>query len=166
MTPESPSVIDNLSTPVHLAYSFTAGRAQERWLRSIRQGLLTAFRCPACRNVYFPPLGNCALDGTVLDEEVDLPGTGTITAFTVVNIEFFGQELEIPYVFGQVVLDGTDVPFYYPIGELAPADARVGMRVEVVWRDEADWDLTLANIRYLRPIDEPDADPEFVRSFQ
>jgi uncharacterized OB-fold protein len=166
MTHESPPVIENLSTPVDLAYRFTAGRAQERWLRSIRKGRLTGFACPQCGNDYFPPLGNCALDGTLLEKEVDLPGTGTITAFTIVNIEFFGQELQIPYVFAQVVLDGADVPFYYPVGECAPTDARVGMRVEVLWRDEADWDLTLANIRYLRPIDEPDAYPEFVRSFQ
>ena len=32
----------------------------------------------------------------------------------------------------------------------------MGMRVQAVWAPEEEWDITLNNIRYFKPIDEPD----------
>ncbi len=33
----------------------------------------------------------------------------------------------------------------------------MGMRVEAVWKDAADWEPTLENIKWFRPTGEPDA---------
>jgi hypothetical protein len=35
-------------------------------------------------------------------------------------------------------------------------DVRIGMRVQAVWRDRSEWGPTSENIRYWKPIDEPD----------
>jgi hypothetical protein len=44
------------------------------------------------------------------------------------------------------------------IQECKPDDVRLGMRVEPVWVDEADRKTDLGNIKYFKPLDEPDAD--------
>ncbi len=36
----------------------------------------------------------------------------------------------------------------------------IGQRVQAVWRPQEEWDYAMDNIRYFRPIDEPDVPPE------
>jgi len=40
--------------------------------------------------------------------------------------------------------------------ECDAADVRMGMRVEAVWAPKEEWGPTAENIRYFRPVDEPD----------
>ena len=37
-------------------------------------------------------------------------------------------------------------------------DVRMGMRVQAVWKPKEEWTSSTANIKFFRPIDEPDAD--------
>ncbi len=159
-------MVERVDTPVHLSYSFVAGFSQQRWLEGLKDGKLLGMRCPECNNVYFPPLGLCALDGASLAGEVPLSGKATVTSFTTVNVPFFGQQMEIPYVLAFILLDGADEVFLYPLLELAVEDVRIGMRVEAQWVSESQHDFTLANIIGFRPIDEPDVELDEVKAYQ
>ena len=76
-----------------------------------------------------------------------------------VNVPFHGQQMEIPYVSANVLVDGADLPLFGLIQEMPAADVRMGLRVEAVWKDDADLETSLENIKWWRPTGEPDADP-------
>jgi uncharacterized OB-fold protein len=147
--------------PMRQDYTYYAGLAQSRFLKSLAEGRITGQRCPSCGKVYVPPRGSCPTCGVATEEEVDLGSTGTVTTYCVVNIPFAGQAVECPYVSATVLLDGADIGFFALVQEVAVEDVRMGMRVEAVWAD--DLAPTFENIRYFRPNGEPDADYETYR---
>ena len=80
-----------------------------------------------------PSRGSCPTDGVPTDEIVELPNTGTVTTYCVVNVPFAGQSIEIPYICGQILLDGANLSFMGLIQEIPIDEIRMGMRVEAVW---------------------------------
>jgi uncharacterized OB-fold protein len=152
--------VTKIDTPIRLEYRFTPGRAASRFLRGVEQGKLVGQRCPQCGKVYVPPRGACAACGVPTDQEVELGDKGTVTTFCVVNVPFYGQKLDIPYVSATILLDGADIGLMHLIQECNTDDVHMGMRVEAVWVDEAERKPTLESIRYFRPTGEPDAEYE------
>lgn len=146
-----------LATPIHIEYQFTAGQAQSRWLKGLAGGRFLGQRCPTCGKVYVPPRGSCPTDGVATTEEVELGNRGTVTTYCVVNVPFAGQQIELPYICAQILLDGANLSFMGLIQELPAGEVRMGMRVEAVWKDRSEWGPTLENVRYFRPTGEPDA---------
>jgi uncharacterized OB-fold protein len=148
--------------PINLDYTYTAGRAQSRFLQGIIERRLIGERCPSCAKVYVPPRGSCPTCGVPTADQVELPGTGTVTTFCVVNIPFAGQAVECPYVSATVLLDGADIGIFHLIQEIPADEVRMGLRVEPVWKDELQ--PTLESIKYFKPTGEPDADYESFRT--
>ena len=72
-------------------------------------------------------------------EEVELPDTGIVTTFCVVNVPFQGQRVTPPYVAASVLLDGADIAFQHLILGCEPDEVRMGMRVEAVWKPREEW---------------------------
>lgn len=146
-----------IRTPARLDYTFTAGRATSRFLQGVQRKQLLGQRCPICRKVYVPPRGACPTDGVPTEEEVELAHTGTVTTFCVVNVQFYGQVMELPYVSALILLDGADLPIMHLIQEVPYDQVHMGMRVEAVWVPDEELAPTLESIRYFRPNGEPDA---------
>ena len=107
-----------------------------------------------------PARGACPTDGVPTAEIVELPHVGTVTTFCVVNVQFYGQAMELPYVSALILLDDSDIPLMHLIQEVAAADVHMGQRVEAVWVPDDELAPTLESIRYFRPTGEPDADYE------
>ena len=99
------------------------------------------------------------------DEVVELPNTGTMTTYCVVNVPFAGQAIEIPYICAQILLDGANLSFMGLIQEVPTDQIRMGMRVEAVWEEPEKWGPTLASVKYFRPNGEPDADYETYKEY-
>jgi len=146
-----------ITTPVQLRYEHTASPGESSYLRGLAEGRLLGQRCPACGKVYIPPRGTCPADGVPTTEEVELPDTGTVTTFCVVNVPYQGQRVTPPYVAAAVLLDGADIAFQHLILGCAPGEVRMGMRVQAVWKPRAEWGTTAENIDHFRPAGEPDA---------
>ncbi len=146
-----------LETPIHLDYVFTPGIAQSTFLRGLERGVFVGQRCPTCGKVYIPSRGSCPVDGVPTDEVVELPDTGIVTTFCVVNVPFAGQAIEIPYICAQVLLDGANISFMGLIQEVPTDQVRMGMRVEAVWVPPEELGPSLASVKYFRPTGEPDA---------
>ncbi len=95
------------------------------------------------------------------EEQVEVSDKGTVTTFCVVNVPFYGQEMEIPYVSATILLDGADIAMMHLIQEAKAEDVHMGMRVEAVWvAAPRSCEPTLESIKYFRPTGEPDADYE------
>ena len=155
--------VTKIDTPIELRYRFTAGRAQSRFLRGVQQGKLLGQRCPQCGKVYVSPRGACAACGVATDEEVEVSDKGTVTTFCVVNVPFYDQKMEIPYVSATILLDGADIGLMHLIQEAKAEDVHMGMRVEAVWAPPGERTPSLEAIKYFRPTGEPDADYETYR---
>ena len=110
--------VKSTKTPLHLDYEYTAGAASSRFLRAVKEKKLMGQRCPQCGKVYLPPRGACPTDGVPTTDEVELPHTGTVTTFCVVN-----------------------VPFLHVVKADESAMA-TGMRVTATWKDEREGHIT------------------------
>jgi hypothetical protein len=151
--------------PVRLRYLHTASAAESAYLRGLADGRLVGQRCPACGKVYVPSRGTCPVDGVPTDSEVELPDTGTVTTFSVVNVGYPGQQVTPPYVAAAVLLDGADIAFQHLILGCDPGEVRMGMRVRAVWRPRGEWGTTAGNISHFAPAGEPDAPYESYARF-
>tara|TARA_R110001599_G_scaffold353231_1_gene591080 strand:- start:169347 stop:169862 length:516 start_codon:yes stop_codon:yes gene_type:complete len=148
--------ITGIETPVYLHYHFTAGSAPARFLRRIKEGVLTGQRCPRCRNVYIPPRGSCPACGIPTEDEVVLPDKATVQSFTVVAIPIPNNPIKPPFVIANLVLDGANISFIHLMSECDNSEVHIGQRVQAVWKPVDEWTYAMDNIRYFRPIDEPD----------
>lgn len=154
---ETEDLIKSVTLPSRMDYVITPGKASTRFLLGMGQGRILGQRCPNCSKVYVPPRGSCTVCAVPTVEEVELPGTGTVTSFCVVNLQFYGQAMECPYVCACILLDDSDLPFFGLISEIPYEDVQPGLRVEAVWVDKKDLGPTFESIKYFRPTGEPDA---------
>jgi len=137
-------------TPVRLGYLHTASPGESAYLRGLADHRLLGQRCGVCGQVYVPPRGTCPADGVPTREEVELPDTGTVTTFCVVNVGYPGQRVTPPYVAAAVLLDGADIAFQHLVLGCEPGEVRMGLRVRAVWGDSG-------TISHFAPTGEPDA---------
>ncbi|SDY30374.1 hypothetical protein SAMN05421504_10595 [Amycolatopsis xylanica] len=143
-------------TPVHLHYQHSVSPEESRYLRALGEGRLIGQRCPACEKVYIPPRGACPTDSVPTTDEVELPDTGTVTTFCIVNVPFLGQRLKPPYVAAYILLDGADIAFLHLVLGCDASEVRMGMRVRAAWKPREEWWTSLENISHFEPSGEPD----------
>jgi uncharacterized OB-fold protein len=79
--------------PVRLRYLHTASPGESAYLRGLARHRLLGQRCGVCGQVYVPTRGTCPADGVTMTEEVELPESGTVTTFCIVNVGYPGQRV-------------------------------------------------------------------------
>jgi hypothetical protein len=114
-------------------------------------------RCPSCRSVLVPPRAFCDACFVPTGEWIDVPDTGVVQACSVVHIEFMGQRVPPPYVYAEIVLDGTATRLIHTVGGLSAESAREGgvrpgSRVQAFWSDRTTG--SLSDIEYFRVLGE------------
>jgi uncharacterized OB-fold protein len=154
--------ITSIDVPIYLKYNFTAGEATSRFLGQIRRGRLVGQRCPSCDNVYIPPRGSCAACGVATREEVEVSDKATVESFTIVWIPIPNNPIQPPYVVANLVADGANISFIHLMSECDNDEVHIGQRVQAVWKPEEEWDYAMDNIRYFKPVDEPDVPIEMI----
>ncbi|MFD5398332.1 Zn-ribbon domain-containing OB-fold protein [Streptomyces sp. NPDC127097] len=138
--------------PARLDYTYAPGRAQSRYLRALADHKTIGERCPSCRKVYVPPRGACPTCGVATDTQVEVGPRGTVTTFCIVNIKAKNLDIEVPYVYAHIALDGADLALHARIGGIPYDRVRMGLRVEPVWTEDGRFP------DHYRPTGEPDAD--------
>ncbi len=146
--------------PASMRYDYSPGLATSRFLRGLAEKRILGERCPETGEVYVPPRGVSPVSGLRTTEQVEVGPKATITSFCVVHIGFGVNAPPTPFVSALFLPDGAAVSLYGTMGEIAHDEVRIGMRVEPVWVDDADLTTSMENIRYWRPIDEPDVPAE------
>lgn len=142
----------SFTSPLQMDYTYVAGTGRSLFLRGLAQRRLLARRCPSCAQVYLPPPEFCSRCLTGLGEPFEVPGTGVVSTFCVVNFTFPGQVYEPPYVVAYIQADGTDTRLMHLLREAEPGDVSIGMRVEPVWRPDGELEASMSSIRYYRPV--------------
>nr|WP_067531313.1 OB-fold nucleic acid binding domain-containing protein [Nocardia crassostreae] len=149
--------ITGIVTPIDLSFKHTAAPQETEFLKALVEGRLLGARAGNDGKVYFPPRGADPRTGAPTEDYVELPDTGIVTTFCIVNVPFQGQRIKPPYVAAYILLDGADIPFLHLVLGLEATDVRMGMRVKAVWKPREEWDYGLDNILHFEPTGEPDA---------
>ncbi|KOG63714.1 DNA-binding protein [Streptomyces griseoflavus] len=144
--------VTGITAPARLDYTYTPGRAQSRYLAALAEHRTVGERCPSCRKVYVPPRGACPTCGVATRDQIEVGPRGTVTTFCIVNIKAKNLDIEVPYVYAHIALDGADLALHARIGGIPYDRVRMGLRVEPVWRDGSRYP------DHYRPTGEPDAD--------
>jgi len=151
-----------IETTVRLPYHYVAGDYRARYLRALKDKRILGSRCSKTGKVFVAPLMNSPESFAPCDEIVEVADRGVVTTFCIVNIPVIGRALEIPYVAASVALDGADVSIFSLVQECKAEDARMGMRVEAVWKPDGEREGSHEDILYFRPTGEPDAPLESI----
>ena len=147
-----------VDTSLHLPYRYAAGDFRARYLRALKDKRILGSRCTTTGRVFVPPVINSPESFAPVEPElVEVSDKGVVTTFCIVNIPVIGRSIELPYVAASVALDGADISIYALIQECAPADVRMGMRVEAVWKPDGERQGSHEDIIHFRPTGEPDA---------
>ncbi len=152
-----------LVTPVKVDYTYTPGIASEKFLLGLKQGKLLGAACDECGRVYVPPRGACPRCARPTSTFKELAHTGTVITFSIVRVPSDNIDVPLPYCVANILLDGADISLTGLIQECPLPDVRIGMRVEAVWRPQAEWGYGMANIKHFHPIDEPDVPFEKIK---
>ncbi|MFF3631722.1 Zn-ribbon domain-containing OB-fold protein [Streptomyces sp. NPDC002164] len=147
--------VTGIVTPARLDYRYTPGRAHGGYLAALAERRIMGERCPSCEKVYVPPRGACPTCGVAPAEQVEVGPRGTVTTYCVVNIKAShtaNLDIEVPYVYAHIALDGADLALHARIGGIPYDQVRMGLRVEPVWTEGA------RHPDHYRPTGEPDAD--------
>ncbi|MEI2697072.1 MAG: OB-fold domain-containing protein [Microthrixaceae bacterium] len=152
--------VQRLRMPAAMVYDYSPGLARTRFLRGLQEKRILGERCPETGDVYVPPTGVAPVSGLLTTEQVEVGPNATITSFCVVHIGFGVNAPPTPFVSALFLPDGAAVSLYGTVGEIDHDKVRIGMRVEPVWVDDDQLTTSMENIRYWRPIDEPDVPAE------
>ncbi|GHB01106.1 Zn-ribbon domain-containing OB-fold protein [Streptomyces chryseus] len=144
--------VTGIVAPARLDYTYSPGRAPTDYLNALAERRTVGERCPSCRKVYVPPRGACPTCGIATAERVEVGPRGTVTTFCIVNIKARNLDIEVPYVYGHIALDGADLALHGRIGGIPYDQVRMGLRVEPVWTEGGRYP------DHYRPTGEPDAD--------
>ncbi|MFE1313735.1 Zn-ribbon domain-containing OB-fold protein [Streptomyces sp. NPDC058755] len=154
-TGEFENPITGIVAHARLDYTYSPGRAQTDYIKALSEQRSVGERCPSCRKVYIPPRGACPTCGLATSEQVEVGPRGTVTTFCIVNIKAAhtaNLDIEVPYVYAHIALDGADLALHARIGGIPYDEVRMGLRVEPVWTPGARYP------DHYRPTGEPDAD--------
>ncbi|MGW6141289.1 Zn-ribbon domain-containing OB-fold protein [Streptomyces sp. NPDC055144] len=144
--------VNGIVAEARLDYVYSPGRAQTAYINALADRRTVGERCPSCRKVYVPPRGACPTCGVATTDRVEVGPAGTVTTFCIVNVKAKNLDIELPYVYAHIALDGADLALHGRIAGIPYDQVRMGLRVEPVWTEGGRYP------DHYRPTGEPDAD--------
>lgn len=144
--------VTGIVAEARLDYTYSPGRAQTAYINALSERRTVGERCPDCHKVYVPPRGACPTCGVATTDQVEVGPAGTVTTFCIVNIKAKNLDIEVPYVYAHIALDGAGLALHGRIGGIPYDQVRMGLRVEPVWSEGGRYP------DHYRPTGEPDAD--------
>ncbi|MFD3940092.1 Zn-ribbon domain-containing OB-fold protein [Streptomyces sp. NPDC058611] len=144
--------VTGIVAEARLDYTYSPGRAQTAYINALAERKTVGERCPSCHKVYVPPRGACPTCGVATTDHVEVGPAGTVTTYCIVNIKARGLDIEVPYVYAHIALDGAGLALHGRIGGIPYDQVRMGLRVEPVWTEGG------RHPDHYRPTGEPDAD--------
>ncbi|MGI9286430.1 MAG: Zn-ribbon domain-containing OB-fold protein [Pseudomonadales bacterium] len=160
---EEKQAVTMMDAPIYLGYNFKPCESASHFLSNLKQGKIVGMRRVNGDEVYVPPRGSCPKYGEPITVPVELSDKGTVESFTIVHIPIPGNPIKPPFVVANILVDGAALSFIHLVSGVDNADVRIGMRVQAEWKPEEEWDYSFENVKYFKPIDEPDVDVDALR---
>jgi len=136
---------------ISVPYSWWAGETASRFFTTIRdEKKIMGTRCGKCGKGFVPPRKTCPTCFTKNEEWVELSDEGELLSFTVVRRQLAALPDKAPVCFGLIKLDGADTAMLHKLGEVDPADVKIGMRVKAKFAERRQAKIT--DIEYFKPV--------------
>lgn len=136
---------------ISVPYHWWAGETASKFLVSLRdERKILGTRCVACEKTYLPPRKNCPSCFQTSMDWVELPAEGAVVTFTVARRQFASLPRKVPVVFALIKLDGADTAMLHYLGDVDPADVKIGMRVKAKFAAERK--ARMQDIDYFAPV--------------
>jgi len=135
-----------------LRYSWTSGVAISRYLRGLKEGEIWARKCNSCGRTLVPPRMYCEECFRPTDEWVKVEDTGTVNTFSISYVNVDASRRAEPVLVAVVDIDGASpgIGILHVLGEVAPGEIRVGMKVKAVWKPKEERTGAITDIRYFK----------------
>jgi acetyl-CoA C-acetyltransferase len=145
----APGAVDDV---LDATYRWDAGEAMGAFLEALFEGRIVATVCEQCSRTLVPPRKFCERCFRPTDRWTQVPDTGTVQTFSICHIRWDMVPLDPPEIPAVIRLDGTsEGGFLHKLGEVDPADVRMEMQVEAVWKDPSERTGSILDIAYFRP---------------
>ncbi|WP_219468128.1 Zn-ribbon domain-containing OB-fold protein, partial [Nonomuraea rhizosphaerae] len=151
--PEVTRIVSN----VRAEYKLQVSGSLLTFLEGVERGVFLGGRCDTCEQVYVPYRIFCPQCGGSIEDQRELPDTGTITTFAINNLPD-PRAPEVPFVSAYILLDGADIPMIALVGGVPAHEVRQGMRVRAEWVPPEERTRSMSNIRWFTPTGEPDVE--------
>jgi uncharacterized OB-fold protein len=137
-------------------YAWDTGIAIRTYLAGLGEGVLLGSYCATCRKTVIPPRLVCEWCFRPMDEYVPLQDTGTVNTYSLCYVTWDVKRIKEPEIPAVIEIDGAS-PLHgimHKLGEVAPDDVKIGMRVQAVWKPEQEREGAITDILYFKPIEE------------
>ena len=133
-------------------YVYTYGLGLEAFFRKLKdQGRFLASRCESCGTVYLPARIFCERCLSEIEGTFQVPGTGTVYAFTVVHLNMDESPKKEPVIVALIDMDETDSRMVNYLTGVKPEDVKVGMPVKAVLKKKKERKGHIEDIVGFRP---------------
>ena len=133
-------------------YKHSTGETIGRFLAGLKEQKKIWGQRVAGLGVVVPPVGYSEVDGSAAGEWVEVKQTGVVTALARVHTPIEGlHPFTTPFAFVLVRLDGADTALAHIVTDDLDR-ARVGARVEAVWKPDDERIGSLRDIASFRVI--------------
>ncbi len=134
-------------------YDWDSGIAISAYLDGLKNGKLLASYSPSSARTVVPPRTFDELTWEQIDDLRDLPGTGRVNTFSLCYVNWDASRRDDPLLPAVIELDGASpgMGILHMLDEVDPADIEIGMKVEAVWKPEAERQGAITDILYFRP---------------
>lgn len=146
-----------LKAEVLVPYEVAIGRTWSKFYDALKNEKILGTKCGKCRRVFVPPRTFCPRCFQEMEEWVEVGQEGVVETWVLVNMPFYGQRLEIPFVSAQIRLDGSDTGFMHRIAGFNLSDiavvrekVKLGSRVSAVWSEEKEG--CILDIDHFQPV--------------
>ncbi|MFQ5454879.1 MAG: Zn-ribbon domain-containing OB-fold protein [Nitrospirota bacterium] len=125
---------------IEIFYRYSYGGIS-RFFRELRDNKkILGSRCEGCGMVYLPPRINCSKCYLPTDW-VTLGGEGTVVTLTTVHYATSRFFHNVPFICGYIKMDGADTLILQNIIMEDIREARPGMRVKAIFKEERSGDI-------------------------
>jgi acetyl-CoA C-acetyltransferase len=149
--PEFRSAVGAVEHRVDARYAWDAGVAVGGFLRGLQAGKVLGRRCSSCERVLIPPRMFCERCFRETDGWVEVESTGVVQTYSVCYVSWDMRPLDVPEIPAVVAIDGSDGGLLHRLGDVDPADVRIDMPVEAVWRPVGERTGSILDIDHFRP---------------
>lgn len=136
-----------------LGYSWSSGIAIGRFLSGLKDAELWGRKCDNCKRVLVPPRMYCEACFRPTDRWIRLRDTGRVNTYSISYVNADASRREEPIIVAVIEIDGASrgMGILHLMGEIEPADVKVGMPVVAVWKASAERKGAITDIMYFKP---------------
>jgi acetyl-CoA C-acetyltransferase len=133
-------------------YEWDPGEAMGAFLEGMRDGRILGTLCTSCERTLVPPRKFCERCFRPNDEWVEVSSNGAVETFSICHVTWDMKPLDVPQLPAVIRLDGaSNGGFLHMLGDVAPEDVSIGMRVTAIWKPLAERHGSILDISHFAP---------------